>query len=70
MVDKSHIPDMLFPVFSVTTESCRIIVARKKEIYALPTALCVKIFRWKVLNNDMVLPVFWSQDAAEAASVT
>ena len=55
---KSHFPDTMSRVFSVTTESCETIkVDRERESYG-PTAQCVKIFHCNVLQNDMEIPVF------------
>ena len=33
-------------------------VAKEREIYAPPTALCVKIFRWSKMKREMEIPVF------------
>ena len=55
---KSHFPDTMSRVFSVTTESCETIkVDRERESYG-PTAQYVKIFHCNVLQNDMEIPVF------------
>ena len=50
---------VLSQVLSVTMVSTQIIkVAKEREIYAPPTALCVKIFGWNALKREMEIPVF------------